>query len=66
MKTTEARRIALRKRLLGIIPRSVLDQIAEVERPWTYDRPALTEVIALQWPQADIENQLVSLIRRAS
>lgn len=57
---------ARRKRIITLLSRNVLDGLATVENPWNYDRASLIETIITEWPQAEIENEVVRLVRRAS
>jgi len=59
------KRDPVRRRLLDLLFRTQLDEIAQVEKPWSYDRKPLCDIILDQWPHDDIAAAVLSLLERA-
>ena len=64
MKTN--RREAARRKLLGILPRSALEDLSGIERPWHSSRSDLTEQAIARWMEDEIREAIESLFRIAA
>lgn len=59
------RREAIRKKLLGILPRPCLETLADVERPWLMNRPDLTAIALSKWNGDDVGEEIEKLLKQA-
>lgn len=59
-------RDAARKKLVKLLARKTLEQIAIISRPWSLDRPALELHIVEHWDSDAIESAFHKLLVRAN
>lgn len=59
------KKLILRKKILNLFPRPLLEELSELEQPWHSDKANLIEVILSKWDQAVIQYELGRLLEKA-
>lgn len=59
------RKELVRKKLLSLLPRITLEDLAQGERPYMADRNELVNRILLRWPHDAIQWEIEKLLREA-
>lgn len=54
-----------RRKLLALLPRSKLEELSGLERPWHANRPDLIDKIVAAWPHDEIEDEIKRLLESA-